>query len=78
MSDEISLSFRPRAWRKGGGTEKDVLKLAELAKKIRDELTAAGVASWELDLEGSLEASSRALPGGKVTFTATLKLSSSK
>ena len=46
------------------------------AKKVKDELTAAGVASWELDLDASLEASSGALPGGKVTFTATLKLSS--
>ena len=76
MSNEISLSFRPREARKSKGPEKEALKLADLAKKIRDELTAAGVTSWEVDLEGSLEASTGALPGGKATFTTTLKLSS--
>ena len=75
----LGLSFLPKGWpkeKRKKTAEREVLKLVDLAKKVRDELAASGIASWEVDLEGTLEASSGVLPGGKAGFTATLKLSS--
>ena len=83
IEDEIEFSFfsteqvePPKAKLLGEGKEeKQLVKLASLAQKLKEVMDSTGLQSWEIELEGHLEASSGFLPGGKVGFGATLTLS---
>lgn len=48
--------------------------LTDVANSVKSNLDAAQIKKWEISLEGYLEVSSGALPGGKAGFKATLKL----
>ena len=49
--------------------------LTMIANNLKNNLESVQVEKWEITLEGYLEISSGALPGGKAGFKATLKLS---
>lgn len=72
--------FRPKepAGKVRGHSKKqvDVIKLADVAKAVKDELTSAGIASWSIQLEGDVKAGTGALPGVEVGFKAALTISS--
>lgn len=80
--EEIEFSFfstekvePPKVKLLEGKEEKQLVKLTSLAKKLKESMDASGLQSWEISLEGHLEASSGFLPGGSVGFSATLTLS---
>ncbi len=81
MVEELVLKFYPAQGTRGkkiaarSMEQEKVHMLSDIAKKVKEELAASGITSWEITLEGYLEASSGALPGGKAGFKAVLKLS---
>ena len=60
----------------GKGIGDKILKLDKFVALIRERLEASGVKNWEVSVEGSLEAGTGFLPGAKVSFKATITVSS--
>jgi hypothetical protein len=58
------------------GMEDKIKKLDGFLKALRERVKASGVTKWEVTVEGTLEAGTGILPGGKAGFKATIKIMS--
>ena len=58
-----------------GKEGKQLIKLTSLLTQLKNAVDKTNLKSWEITLEGYLEASSGILPGGKTGFKASITLS---